>query len=110
MIGTEDADAVRCGTGGAATLFGGPFLACGGRPLACSRLMVAVSIDWDRGPPASSLIAGSVRGGSVLEEPQCCARIERLSSIGVKMLCDFAATESGFGCGNGGLWKLLCSG
>ena len=53
--------------------------------------------------------AGSDRGGSAVDVLfQCCARRDRLSSIGVKMLCDLAAAGSGLGCGIGGLWKFCC--
>lgn len=44
-------------------------------------------------------------GGSLLllVPPQCWASNERLSSIGVNMLCDLAWAGIGFGWGKGGL-------
>lgn len=68
---------------------------------ALSRFMLAVSMDCERGP-VSTLSAGCEVGLS----PQCCAKRERLSSIGVKMLCAFLADAgNGLGCGIGGLLK-----
>jgi hypothetical protein len=47
---------------------------------------------------ASIFNAGSEVGGSgMLVLPQCCASNERLSSMGVKMLCVLADAGRGFG-------------
>jgi hypothetical protein len=76
---------------------------CGGAamPFGPFRLMLAISIDWERS--FSVLMGGSDLGTSSLLLPQCCASNDLLSSIGVKMLCVFAEAGNGFGCGSGGL-------
>lgn len=98
-------DAVRCGCGG-------PFVGCtictcgvgwAFTPLTRDLFIAATSIDCDRGPD-SVFTAGSDFGCSAwLVVPQCWARRERLSSIGVKILCCLADAGRGFGCGKGGL-------
>lgn len=73
-------------------------------PLALSRFIAATSIEAGRGPPSSSLIAGSDLDCSIMPDvPQCCASRDLLSSIGVNMLLCFACAGRGFGCGIGGL-------
>jgi len=68
------------------------------------RWLAVMSTDAGRGAPPSTLICGSVRGiSALLVVLQCCASIDRLSSIGVKMLCAFACAGNGLGCGIGGL-------
>jgi hypothetical protein len=49
-----------------------------------------------------SLLRGGSRDGSKLLLPQCAASMDRLSSIGVNILC-LAAEDIGLGCGMGGL-------
>jgi hypothetical protein len=96
MLGITGVDAVRwgwpmgmfcpvfrCGGGGAAMPFGAP------------RFMAATSIDCERW--SSVLMGGSDLGGSSRPLPQCCASSDRLSSIGVKILCALAAAGRGFG-------------
>jgi hypothetical protein len=63
-------------------------------PFGTLRFMAATSIDCDRW--SSILIGGSDLGGSS-RPPQCCASSDLLSSIGVKMLCAFAAAGRGLG-------------
>lgn len=107
-VGTLEVLAVRCG--GCGDLIGRAGGGLGDAPLAfreafcLARCIAATSIDCDRGPPPSILIAGSFRiASALLVDPQCCASIERLSSMGVKMLCALAWAGRGLGCGNGGL-------
>ena len=103
MFGTLEVLPARCG--GCGDLCGGR--AGGGRgetpfglPAAASlsRCIAAISMDCERGP-SSTFIEGSERGSScaLLVEPQFRASMDRLSSIGVKMLCDFACAGKGFG-------------
>lgn len=73
------------------------------------RCIVATSTEAARGVGCS--VFGSNRSASApLVDPQCCASIDRLSSIGVNMLCDFACPESGLGWGMGGLMNCCCAG
>jgi len=102
MLAVLDA---RCGGCGDLIIrFGG---GRGGAPFSLpafcfSRCIAAMSTDADRGPP-SSLMAGSIFEASMLlVAPQCCANIDLVSSMGVKMLCALFA-GSGLGCGIGGL-------
>lgn len=93
MLGSEEVDAVRWGCFGSAcwTGFGGdvPFVWA-------ARATAPTSIDWDRGF-TSSLIGASCLRGSGLSFPQTAASMERLSSIGVKILWFLADAGNGFG-------------
>lgn len=94
MLELEDSDSARIGAGGGGAL---SKPVCGGWgevPLTLE------SKDIDRG--GSNLDSLCMYSGGA---PQCCANNDRLSSIGVKILCDLLRLESGFGCGSGGLWK-----
>jgi len=88
-IGCGDFCGARPGCGRGDTPFGLSIAA------SFSRCNAAVSIECDRGPPVSILIPPSDRGGST--EPQAAASIDRLSSIGVNMLCDFWCAGRGLG-------------
>lgn len=92
-LGTEVTELVR-GGGAVALVTGG----CAGADVNCASL-------WTE--PAST-VAGRGLGSGLDGSPQCWARRERLSSMGVKIL--FRADDGrGLGCGIGGLWKV-CSG
>lgn len=111
ILGPIGVEAVLAG-GAMAWLIGADCWGCCGGgpdpliPFACLRFMLAISMDCERGP-VSTFSGGSEVGGSallVLLFPQCAANRERLSSIGVKILCVLEA-GSAFGCGIGGLLK-----
>lgn len=105
--------AVRCGGCGGCGDFGGSIAAGrGDRPFGFTSLCIeATSIDCARGPPPSILISGSdLCDSALLVCPQCCASNDRLSSIGVNMLLDFAFAGNGFGCDIGGLRNACWAG
>lgn len=91
IVGIEEVDCVRWGAGGGTCAADGS----GGEwPFAWRRDIAATSIDWERTPVSILTAATWLRGvSSLVPQPPI---IERLSSMGVKMLC-LAAEDRGLG-------------